>query len=107
MEIFVRRNDSLWYYSELFNIPLILVENSNLQIDPTNLSIGQRVLIPGYTLTNYEIKENDTFWLIANRFNIPLDALSLVNQTINPNNLTVGQTINIPHRVTNLVVDDI
>ncbi|MFC4557324.1 M14 family metallopeptidase [Virgibacillus kekensis] len=107
MEITIRPNDSFWLYSRLFNIPLILIEQSNPELDPTQLAVGQTVLIPGYRAVTYQIALNDTLWAIANRNNIPLDALLLTNQDIDPSNLQVGQTISIPERVTNLVIGDL
>lgn len=107
MEIFVRPHDSLWYYSELFNIPLVLIEQSNPGVDPALLNIGQRILIPGYVLHEYTIKANDSLWTIANQHNLTVDSLLLVNQQINPNQLQIGQNIMLPQRVTNLIVDDI
>lgn len=107
MEIFVRPHDSLWYYSELFNIPLVLIEQSNPGVDPALLNIGQRILIPGYVLHEYTIKANDSLWTIANQYNLTVDSLLLVNQQINPNQLQIGQNIMLPQRVTNLIVDDI
>lgn len=107
MDIFVRPHDSLWYYSDLFNIPLVLIEQANPQIKPAFLVVGQRINIPGYVLYEYMIKEHDTLWTIANQHNLAIDSLFLVNQQINPNQLQIGQTIMLPHRVTNLIVDDI
>ncbi|USK70844.1 M14 family metallopeptidase [Peribacillus asahii] len=99
MDVFVRRGDSLWYYSQLFKIPIRLIQDSN-GTQANMLSIGQRVKIPGFTAINYRIKQGDSLWSIATNRNLPLDALYLVNPSINPNALNIGQIIKVPLRIT-------
>jgi g-D-glutamyl-meso-diaminopimelate peptidase len=100
MDIFVRQGDSLWYYSQLFKISLPLIEDSNQDIQPNQLAIGQRIRIPGFVTQNYQVKAGDTFWGIAKSRNLSLEALLRVNPNVNPNGLQVGQTINLPLRIT-------
>ncbi|MFS0636449.1 M14 family zinc carboxypeptidase [Mesobacillus foraminis] len=100
MDVFVRRGDSLWQYSQVFNIGLQLIIDSNRDIEPGSLVIGQRVRIPGYVSTDYVIRRGDTLWGIAKRRNLAVDALSLVNQNINPNRLREGQVIKVPQKIT-------
>ncbi|MBT2758670.1 LysM peptidoglycan-binding domain-containing protein [Mesobacillus foraminis] len=100
MDVFVRRGDSLWQYSQVFNIGLQLIIDSNRDIEPGSLVIGQRVRIPGYVSTDYVIRRGDTLWGIAQRRNLAVDALSLVNQNINPNRLREGQVIKVPQKIT-------
>ncbi|OLS38532.1 M14 family metallopeptidase [Bacillus sp. MRMR6] len=100
MDIFVRQGDSLWYYSQLFNISLPLIEDSNQDIQPNQLAVGQRIRIPGFVTQNYQVKAGDTFWGIAQSRNLSLEALLRVNPNVNPNQLRVGQTINLPLRIT-------
>ncbi|USK60475.1 M14 family metallopeptidase [Peribacillus asahii] len=99
MDVFVRRGDSLWYYSQLFKIPIRLIQDSN-GTQANMLSIGQRVKIPGFTTVNYRIKQGDSLWSIATNRNLSLDALYLVNPSINPNALSIGQIIKVPLRIT-------
>ncbi|MCM3396680.1 M14 family metallopeptidase [Oceanobacillus profundus] len=107
MKITVRLGDSLWYYSQLFNIPVILIETSNPGVNALQIQVGQEIKIPGYLRENYTIEPNDTFWTLAIENNIPLDLIELMNSTIDPSQLEVGQTIYLPKRVTEFVVDDI
>ncbi|WP_099158295.1 M14 family metallopeptidase [Virgibacillus ndiopensis] len=104
MEVTIRYNDSFWYFSQLFDIPLLLIENSNPQINAKQLPIGGRIQIPGYMLKEYDIKEDDSFWEIAITNNIPMDALFLVNPFVDQYTLKVGQTIHIPQRVNDLLI---
>lgn len=100
MDVFVRQNDSLWYYSQIFKVNYQLIIDSNSGIDPLALMIGQQIKIPGFTTTGYSIKQGDSLWAIARSRNLSLDALFLVNPNLNPNALQVGQTISVPLRIT-------
>jgi len=100
VDIFVRPGDSLWHYSEIFKIPLQLIIDSNRNINPQFLRVGQRIRIPGYITTSYQIRQGDSFWQIAQNRNIPLTALLLANPDLNPNALQIGQIIRIPQQIT-------
>lgn len=105
MKITVRSGDTFWHYSQLFMIPLHLLIDSNRNMNPNALKVGEIVNIPGFTAQAYTIKTGDTFWKLASQRNISLDALLLLNQNLNPNQLTVGQTVYIPNRVIRPVVN--
>ena len=100
MDITVRPGDSLWYYSQLFRVPLQLIIDSNRDVNLQVLSVGQRIRIPGYVAFEVQIIQGDTLWSIAQRRNVPLEAIYLANPTLNPNRLQVGQTIRVPLRIT-------
>jgi g-D-glutamyl-meso-diaminopimelate peptidase len=100
MDIYVRRGDSFWYFSNVFNIPLQLIIDSNSNLNPNALKAGQTVKVPGFAAVDYRIRAGDTLWGIAQSRNIKVDALLLANLNINPNGLFIGQMIKIPLRVT-------
>ncbi|MEC2076645.1 M14 family metallopeptidase [Metabacillus fastidiosus] len=100
MDVFVRRGDSFWYFSQLFKINAQLIIDSNRNINPQALSIGQRIQIPGFVAVSYQIRPGDSLWLIAQRRNLPLDTIFLVNPALDPSRLQVGQTIKVPLRIT-------
>lgn len=106
MEIYVRSNDSLWYYSQLLDIPLILIEKSNPQVLANQLTIGESIQIPGYMLNEYTVNKNDSLWKIAIHHNLPLDSLQLVNQSFKSSDLEVGQTVLLPTRVNKIIISD-
>ncbi|MFD2760807.1 M14 family metallopeptidase [Lentibacillus juripiscarius] len=106
MEVTIRPNDSLWYYSELFDVPLVLIEQSNPALNPNQLMAGETVQIPGYMIHNRTIAANDSLWKVAMEQNVPVDMLQLVNPTINPGNLSIGETIAVPARVDQLLLTD-
>ena len=82
MDIIVRRGDSLWYYSQLFHLDLQLILDSNRDIDPDKISVGQRIRIPGFVAQDYQVQQGDSLWAIARHRNLGVDALLLVNQYI-------------------------
>ncbi|RRJ65667.1 LysM peptidoglycan-binding domain-containing protein [Paenibacillus oralis] len=105
MRIQVRAGDTLWYYSQLFNLPLQLIVDSNPGLNAANLTVGQEVNIPGFLVSDYQIKPGDSLWKLARDRGIPLDMLILLNPSVNPNRLEVGQRVQLPLRVTWFVVD--
>jgi len=105
VDIFVRPGDSLWYFSEVFKIPLQLILDSNRSINSQRLQVGQRIQIPGFVTSSYAIKQGDSLWQIAQSQNVQLDAILLANPGITPNQLQIGQTIQIPQRLTWRLVD--
>ncbi|ARK28952.1 LysM peptidoglycan-binding domain-containing protein [Halalkalibacter krulwichiae] len=102
MKIYARTGDSLWYYSQIFSLPLQLVFDANNSVTPTKLQTGMIVEIPCYKLDHYQLKEGDTLWGISRSFQMPLDRLILVNQSVNPIKLSVGDCILIPTRLSEL-----
>ncbi|MEK3869475.1 MULTISPECIES: M14 family metallopeptidase [unclassified Paenibacillus] len=105
MKIQVRAGDTLWYYSQLFNLPLQLIVDSNAGVDAANLAVGQEVNIPGFLVSEYQIKPGDSLWKLARDRGISLDMLILLNPSVNPNRLEIGQRVQLPLRVTWFVVD--
>ncbi|AOZ92662.1 M14 family metallopeptidase [Paenibacillus crassostreae] len=107
MQVTVRQGDSLWVYSQLFQVPLQLLLDSNPNIIPQGLMLGQTVEIPGYVTIGYQIVSGDTIWRISSRYVVPQDMLLLLNPSILVNSLRVGQIIRIPRRVTDVVVNTV
>ncbi len=104
MQVRIRRGDTLWYYSQLFYIPVQLIIDSNPSSQEKSLQIGQDIMIPGFDIEQYTIKEDDTPWKLARKRNLDVDALLLLNQNINPTTLQVGNEILLPKRISGRVV---
>lgn len=104
MKVKVRSGDSLWYYSQLFMVPVNLIADSNPGVNPASLQIGQEINIPGFTLHNYTVRPGDTFWKLSSSRNLSADALLLVNQSLNPTSLAPGAAIKLPRRVISPIV---
>ncbi|WP_026567274.1 M14 family metallopeptidase [Bacillus sp. UNC41MFS5] len=99
MEIVVRQGDSLWNYGQMFQVNLQLINDSNPKIDSNNLSVGQKVRIPGFVAKEYQIHQGDSLWSIAQKMNLPLEAMELTNPELDASNLSPGQTIKVPTRI--------
>ncbi len=100
MEVIVREGDSLWGYSQLFGVNVQLIVDSNPDVNPSQLTIGQRIKIPGYVTVDYRVVAGDSLWSIANRRHISVESIKLVNANINPNALQIDQVILVPLRIT-------
>lgn len=105
LDVLIRPGDSMWYYSQVFQLPLQLIVDSNPYINPQALLPQQPIKIPGYVTNSYAIQRGDSIWAIAQRINMPPDAILLLNPTINPNQLHIGQIIVLPVRITWRVVN--
>lgn len=105
MEIKVRPGDTLWYYSQLFMVPLNLIIDSNPNIDPNHIKSSSLIQIPGFESQSLTIRDGDTLWKIAGKRNISVDSLLLLNQDINPNELKIGQQVLVPNRMVLKKVD--
>lgn len=99
VQVQIRQGDSLWYYSQLFLIPLNLLTDSNPTVNPTGLQAGQHINIPGFVGEPYTIKRGDTFWKLAKRRNLDVDALLLLNPNQVPGSLKIGDTVVLPRRI--------
>jgi uncharacterized protein YkwD len=86
---------------------------ANPAIDPTNLQIGQELLIPVTPtpvpasgpatapqptpeLLFETLQAGDTLLALSLKFEVPVDLLLMVNPMLNPNNLQIGQKVLIP-----------
>ncbi|MER2106958.1 MAG: M14 family metallopeptidase [Solibacillus sp.] len=106
MDILVRPGDSIWYYSQVFHLPLQLIVDSNPTINAQALQLNQMIKIPGYVTTHYTIQRGDSIWALAQRSNMPEDTIFLLNPTLNPSQLQLGQNIVLPVRVTWRVIKE-
>lgn len=105
MEIYVQPGDSLWLYSQLFQVPLELIIQSNPAVSASQLYVGQPLQIPGYDTSAYQIQPNDTLWKIAAEHGLSAEVLLRANAGIQPNSLQIGEAILLPNRVTQLITD--
>ncbi|MBO8155035.1 MAG: LysM peptidoglycan-binding domain-containing protein [Bacillaceae bacterium] len=99
MRIQIFSGDTLWLFSQIFNVPLRLIIDSNPNVNPNSLMVGQTIRIPGYVEERYVIRPGDTLWRISQRQNIPLTRIQYKNRQINPYQLRPGQVILLPRKV--------
>lgn len=106
MKVVSRRGDTLWYYSQLFKIPLSLIMDSNKGISSGSLlKQGETISIPGYIQATYELKEEDTLRSIIDQKGISMDFLFLMNRDKALSLLKPGEMILLPEKVCNKIVN--
>ncbi|MEQ6388546.1 M14 family zinc carboxypeptidase [Bacillaceae bacterium S4-13-58] len=104
MNILVQPGQTLWSISQTFGIPLNLIADSNPNVIPTQLQVGQNLRIPGYRVLAHRIQPGDTFWSISNRYQTPMDVIRLMNPWTIPTQLMIGSTLYVPVRLTERIV---
>lgn len=105
MKIYVQHGDSLWLYSQLFELPLQLLIDSNRQINAKALQIGQTVQIPGYRLQSYTVKAGDSLWAIEQRLGVKHNQLMHLNPGVSVYGLPIGLLLQLPIAVSTMVVN--
>lgn len=96
MKVVSRSGDDLAYYSQLFQIPRVLIEDANPAITGGVLPNGMEVQIPGY-IVQEESRLDIDFAEIALQYHLPIDGIELLNQD--------GQKpFSVPVRVMNPVI---
>ena len=97
----VQKGDSLYSIARQFNTTVNDLINFN-QLSSTNLSIGQKLLIPVTTTVPetttkyYEVQRGDTLYSIANKFNVTVDDIIKANN-LSSTVLQIGNTVIIPN----------
>lgn len=105
MQVKVRAGDTLWKFSILFGIPFQLVLDSNRDIDPAKLAIGDTVHIPGYVWAEHTVIAGDSLWRIATMNGVSVDLLLQSNPGLHNAMLEIGTKVSVPRRVTGRVVE--
>lgn len=96
MKVVSRGGDDLAYYSQLFQVPRVLIEDANPAITGSVLPNGIEVQIPGY-IVQQESRLDIDFAEIALQYHLPIDGIVLLNQG--------GQKpFSVPVRVMNPVI---
>ncbi len=98
----VQPNDSLYKIAQMFNTSVDKIMAAN-GLTNTNLSIGQRLIIPNGQVTpspsepnTYVVQSGDSLWSIAKKWNTTVEELKRINGLSN-NNLSLGQVLKIPN----------
>jgi membrane-bound lytic murein transglycosylase D len=100
----VQSGDTLWGIAQKLGIAVSSLKRKNPGLDPSRLSVGQSLDLPGQATTrriassrsNYEVRSGDTLWGIARRFDLSLSTLVQANG-LNPDRpLRAGTHLYIP-----------
>ncbi len=96
----VNTGDTTYSIAKNYGLTVAELERFNDLPDPSNLSVGQDILIPveGFV---YTVKQGDSLYSIASHFGISLETLLNANSDIRPPYVIVpGDIINIPESAT-------
>ncbi|MGD7051770.1 M14 family metallopeptidase [Sutcliffiella horikoshii] len=107
MKVYARRGDSLWYYSQLFGLPLNLICDSNPEVTSGSdlLKAGDEIALPGFTHRDYEVQALETIFTIAQKINISADCMMLLNQEKGLGQIKTGDVLKVPLRITQNIVN--
>lgn len=93
----VKKGDNLYKIANLYDIDISELKSLN-NLSSNNLSIGQQLKIPKYSLndssTTYTVKQGDNLYSIAQKFNTSVDNIKKINK-LTSNNLSIGQKLTI------------
>lgn len=97
LEIYVvRSGDSLYAVARRFVVPMDDIIYANQLQNPSVLSVGQALVIPGGE-RRYTVQRGDSLYAIARAYGVSLQRLIAANPAIgNPSRIYPGQTIVIP-----------
>lgn len=99
MDISIRSGDSYSFYSQLFEVPLNILIDSNQSLINEYLIAGKTMKIPGYIVEPYAIQQGDTLTKLMEATHISMDLLLLINPFLDQNNLEIGQILHLPYRI--------
>lgn len=100
----VKQGDTLYGISNQFGVSVSDILNNN-NVDPSNLKIGQVLIIPNNngtnadTTINYTVKKGDSLYALAKKYNTTVPKIIELNNLKN-SNLSIGQIIKIPENYT-------
>ncbi|WHY70425.1 M14 family metallopeptidase [Fictibacillus enclensis] len=104
MKITVRKGDTFSYYSQLFDLPLQLLLDSNPNLNPDALQPGSFVRLPGYFAEGIPINHGDTVHSISQTCRVHPDAICLLNPLVNTQSIQIGERLFVPKRASGRVV---
>ncbi len=100
-EYVVLEGDTLYSIAQAFGVSVEALQQANNIADPSLLSIGQRLIIPGFegvtgTLATYRVQLGETLPGLAKRFGASDDTLVRLNRLTDADSLYVGQSLIYP-----------
>jgi murein DD-endopeptidase MepM/ murein hydrolase activator NlpD len=102
----VQEGDSLWDIALRFKVSMDDLARANGISDPSQLVVGERLVIPGLTgisgvLTTSTVSYGESLRSLSRRYQIPIEVLSKLNHLTSPNELYFGSTLIIPEESSN------
>ncbi|MFP4432296.1 MAG: LysM peptidoglycan-binding domain-containing protein [Spirochaetaceae bacterium] len=91
----MQRGETLYSIARRYNVSVDTLVDINSIADPTELSVGTVLLVPG----QYTVKPGDTYYGIARRYGISVDELLDMNERSESTLLRVGDYLYVPQAV--------
>lgn len=92
----VKKGDTLYTIAKMYQVPVDSLAKANRITDPTNLTIGQQLIIPQlFRPTWYVVRYGDTLYNISRRFFTTVNDLLALNDLPNPDAIFPGEIIRI------------
>jgi murein DD-endopeptidase MepM/ murein hydrolase activator NlpD len=97
-EYVVQEGDTLFSIALAFGVSVEKLQTANNITDPSLLSIGQALIIPGFDdvsgrLTTHRLQPGETLSGLSKRLGVPADTLIRLNRIVNPAMMYVGQSV--------------
>ncbi len=93
----IRKGDTLYDISRLFNIDLTKLKELNSSLKPKNLEIGSKVNIKiNEDLNYYVVQPGDTIWEISQKNNLTSQDIIAYNKISNPNKIIPSEVLLTP-----------
>ena len=104
----VQEGDSLWEIASRFGVGIEDLQSANGITDPSQLSIGAELVIPGLggyqgRLDTQIIPYGETLRSLSRRYRVPRETLVRLNRLTSPAELYVGATLIIPFESANVL----
>jgi murein DD-endopeptidase MepM/ murein hydrolase activator NlpD len=102
----VQRGENLYRIALQYGVTVQDLASLNGIVDPSNIQVGQRLLVPGSGVTPSEqpvshvVQAGETLRSIAELYNLSVDVLAAQNNITHPNTIYVGQVLKISGEVT-------
>lgn len=99
----VQPGDTLYSIARIFGVSVDALQKANAIADPTLISVGQKLVIPGYEgvsepLVVYQVQLGDSFDSLSRRFGVSAGDLIRINHITSADGLYVGQPLIYPQR---------
>jgi murein DD-endopeptidase MepM/ murein hydrolase activator NlpD len=97
----VQPGDTLYSIARIFGVSVDALQKANAIADPTLISVGQKLIIPGYegidgALATYQVQLGDSLAGLSKRFGVGLADLIRINHLTSIDGLYVGQPLIYP-----------
>ncbi len=97
----VRKGDTVWSIARAHGVTVPAIVDANDLDDPSHISVGQTLKIPGTKPVTYTVARGDTLWSIAasrlgdgNRWR----EIATLNRLQDADDLSIGQKLTLPKK---------